>query len=388
MNSSLRLFGLFLALSSAFLSSTAFAQVDRRANFDRWDADKDGRLVRDELPDGVRGNFNRLDADGDGGISREEHDAFVSRLPNGPANREAAANLPATVVATRDIPYAGTDHARQRLDLYLPKEPLSDKLPLIVFIHGGAWQAGDKSGGGRQVADYVATGEYAGASIGYRLSSDAVWPAQIHDCKAAIRWLRGNAEKHGLDPSRIAVMGSSAGGHLVAMLGTSGGIAALEGDLGDFDSADSRVTCVIDFFGPANLLTMGDFPSSIEHNAASSPESRLIGGAIQEHQDRAREASPQTHVTAEDAPFLILHGTEDPLVPYDQSVQLDLALRTAGVESHLVRVEGGGHGFGGPEINARVKAFLERHLWNKTTDISTDPIKVEPRPRPNAAPTR
>ena len=288
--------------------------------------------------------------------------------------------LPENVVAKHDLAYAATEHPRQRLDLYLPKEPRGEKLPLVVFIHGGAWQNGDKAGGAGRVVPYVRSGEFVGASIGYRLSGDAPWPAQIHDCKAAIRWLRGHASQYGIDPDRIAVIGSSAGGHLVAMLGTSGGVEALEGSLGNRTDVSSRVTCVVDEFGPANLLTMGDFPSSIDHNAASSPESKLLGGAVQEQADRAKEASPQTHVTSDDAPFLILHGTEDMVVPYDQSVQFDRALRAAGVESLLIPIEGGGHGgFWSPEVDRRVRAFLDRHLRDADVEISTEPITAAAR---------
>lgn len=353
-----------LAFLCCLIAAVAMAQPDPRENFDRWDRNQDGELSREELPPGVRGNFERLDGDSDGRVSREEHDGFVRRFlmragnPGGNTRR-----VPDGVVATRDVAYAGTEHPRQRLDLYLPKAPANDKLPLVVFIHGGAWQAGDKAGGAGRVLPYVRTGEYAGASIGYRLTGDAGWPAQIHDCKAAIRWLRGTAEEHGIDPDRIAVIGSSAGGHLVAMLGTAGDVEMLEGTLGDFPEVSSGVTCVVDFFGPANLLTMGDFPSSIDHNAADSPESKLLGGPVPKRQDSAREASPQTYVTGDDAPFLILHGTNDRIVPHDQSVQFDKALRAAGVESQLISIEGGGHGgFDSPDTDARVKAFLERHL--------------------------
>jgi len=354
----------YLAVACCWMAAVAMAQPDPRENFDRWDRNQDGTLSREELPPGVRGNFERLDGNSDGRVSREEHDDFVRRVlmrarnPGGNTRR-----VPDDVVAERDIRYAGTEHPRQRLDLYLPKTPANDKLPLVVFIHGGGWQAGDKAGGAGRVLPYVRTGEYAGASIGYRLTGDAGWPAQIHDCKAAIRWLRGTAEEHGIDPDRIAVIGSSAGGHLVAMLGTAGDVDMLEGTLGEFSEVSSGVTCVVDFFGPANLLTMGDFPSSIDRNAANSPEAKLLGGPVPENEDVAREASPQTYVTGDDPPFLILHGTNDRIVPYDQSVQFDKALREAGVESQLISIEGGGHGgFDSPDTDARVKAFLDRHL--------------------------
>lgn len=284
--------------------------------------------------------------------------------------------LPESVRAERDIPYAGTEHARQRLDLYLPKAPQADKLPLVVFIHGGAWLAGDRSGGARQVLQFVESGDYIGASIGYRLSGDATWPAQIHDCKAAIRWLRAHAAEYGIDPDRIAVMGSSAGGHLAALLGTSGDVAAVEGDLGEHDDVSSRVACVVDYFGPADLLTMGDYPSQIDHNSADAPEARLLGGAVQEHKELAREASPVTHVTQDDPPFLILHGTNDMIVPFHQSVELDEKLRESQVESIFIYIEQGGHGFNAPEAEKRVQAFLDKHLRGVESDISSEPVQA------------
>jgi acetyl esterase/lipase len=275
-----------------------------------------------------------------------------------------------------DLPYAGTDHARQRLDLYLPKERKTDKpLPLIAYIHGGAWLGGDKRGAGGQVVRFAASGEYVAASIGYRLSGDAVWPAQIHDCKAAIRWLRANASEYGIDPERIGVMGSSAGGHLVAMLGTSGGVTELEGDLGDADDQSSRVTCVVDEYGPADMLTIGDFPSQLDHKSANSPESRLIGGAILENREAARSASPVAYISKDDPPFLIIHGSNDQVVPYHQSVELDEQLTTAGVPTLFITVDGGGHGgFRSDELSQRVKAFFDLHLLGKEATISEEAI--------------
>ncbi|MGE0171093.1 alpha/beta hydrolase fold domain-containing protein, partial [Nocardioides sp.] len=174
----------------------------------------------------------------------------------------------------------------------LPKKPANDKpLPVIAFIHGGAWRAGDKKGGFTRLREFVESGHYAGVSIGYRLTDQATWPTQIHDCKAAIRWIRGNAKKYNLDPDHIGVIGPSAGGHLVAMLGTSGGVAELEGKLGKYLDQSSKVTCVVDEFGPTELLMMSKFPSRIDHDSPNSPESKLVGGAIQEKKEAARSAS-------------------------------------------------------------------------------------------------
>jgi acetyl esterase/lipase len=213
--------------------------------------------------------------------------------------------------------------------------------------------------------------------VGYRLSGEAVWPAQIHDCKAAIRWIRAHAKEHGLDPERIGVWGSSAGGHLVAMLGTSGGAESLEGILGDHRDQSSRVGCVADYFGPSDLLTIGDHESSIDHNAADSPEAQLIGGAVQKSKDAARAASPITYVSEDDPPFLIVHGTADMTVPFAQSEILAAALKKAGVEVTMVAVDGAGHGFKTPEPDKRVRAFFDRLLRGIDVKVSGERIPAD-----------
>lgn len=266
----------------------------------------------------------------------------------------------------RDVAYVTDGHERQRLDLYLPTKRSAKHLPLIVFIHGGAWQNGDKASGKRFVNDLVASGEFVGASINYRLSHHAIWPAQIHDCKAAIRWLRGNADKYGIDPERIGVIGTSAGGHLVAMLGTTGGVKELEGKLGEHLEQSSRVAAVVDFFGPTELLTMNDFPGKMDHNAPNSPESKLIGGPIQKLKEKTNAASPIHYVSADDATFLMIHGTEDPLVPFDQSRKFDQLLDKTKVPSTLITIEGGGHGrFRLQEVDEIVSKFWNQQLYKR-----------------------
>lgn len=292
----------------------------------------------------------------------------AGRLPEtdqrtGARNNARARNRLAGLKVVKDIPYVNNTNPRQALDLALPPSKSDKPLPVIAFIHGGAWRAGKKDGGLNRIADLVRSRKYAGISIGYRLSDEAKWPAQIHDCKAAIRWIRGNAKKYNLDPNRIAVYGTSAGGHLVAMLGVSGGVKELEGTLGSHTNQSSRVTAVANYFGPSNLLTMGDFPSKMDHNAANSPESLLIGGAIQENKEKANAASPLNYVTSDDAPMLLVHGDADPLVPFNQSEILDAALDRAGVHSVLLKVEGGGHGgFRNAQISQRLSRFLAYYL--------------------------
>ncbi|MBC8125892.1 MAG: alpha/beta hydrolase fold domain-containing protein [Gloeobacteraceae cyanobacterium ES-bin-144] len=339
----------------AILTSVSFLQADP---FNDRDLNKDGKLTPEELPEKIRNNFKRVDKDHDGFISREEDAAARQGMNSNPQK------LPDTVKATLDIPYADTANPAQRLDLYLPVKRASDKpLPVIVFIHGGAWKAGKKADGRASLLPFLTSGEYAAASVEYRLSQEAKWPAQIEDCKAAIRWLKAHAGEHGLDAEKIAVWGTSAGGHLVAMLGVSGGVKELEGTLGKHLDQSSRVTCVADYFGPANLLTMADFPSKIAHNDADSPESLLIGGALQENKDRARSASPVTYVTSDDAPVFIAHGTADRLVPFNQSEVFAATLTAAKVPVYPQTIESGGHGgFEGPRLNARLKVFFDHYL--------------------------
>ena len=262
----------------------------------------------------------------------------------------------------RDLAYVANGHARQNLDLYLPSG--YPQLPLIIWIHGGAFRMGSKEGLEFDAVplEYLALG-YAVASINYRLSQHALFPAQIEDCKAAVRWLRAHAEQYKLDPNRFGVWGPSAGGHLAAMLGTTGAATAFE--VGGHLDVSSRVQAVVDYFGPTDFLQMDDqrLPDGQLHNPPDSPESQLIGGAIQEHRQRVAQANPITYVTNDAPPFLIVHGDCDPLVPYQQSVLLDAALRQAGVPVTFYTVVNAGHGgFTDPRVPELTQAFLAQHL--------------------------
>lgn len=260
-----------------------------------------------------------------------------------------------------DLTYANVGEKELKLDLYWP-EKIEEPTPLVVWIHGGAWRAGDKK---RAPTRMVRQG-YVVASINYRLSQEAIFPAQIHDCKAAIRFLRANAEKYHIDPDHIGVWGSSAGGHLVALLGASGGFKELEGTIGGNLDFSSRVQAVCDFFGPTDFLQMSAQPSRMDHDAADSPESQLVGGPIQQNKDKVAKANPITYLTKDDPPFLILHGDQDPLVPHHQSVILNEALQKVGVTVTFHTVKGAGHGFRNrPEVDEMVNAFFGKHLKNE-----------------------
>jgi acetyl esterase/lipase/esterase/lipase superfamily enzyme len=270
--------------------------------------------------------------------------------------REKPARAPAGATVVRDLEYGWAPGGiTLKLDLYRPDPPGPTPRPLVVWIHGGGWTSGSKAN--PRAARLVARG-YVVASIRYRLSHEAVFPAQIHDCKAAIRWLRANAGKYGIDPERIGAWGSSAGGHLVALLGTSGSVASLEGTTNTV-RASSRVRAVVDFCGPADLSALR---RPVDRETAKGAVVRLLGGTPEEKPELAALASPVSHVTEDDAPFLIVHGRDDRTVPPEQSEKLHETLVGAGVDSTLKLLDGVGHGIRGKEADRAVDAFLDRHL--------------------------
>lgn len=281
-----------------------------------------------------------------------------------PAFAQKGPKLPEGTAEHRNLSYGTAHKERNTLDLFVPK---SEKpVPLIVWVHGGAWSAGSKDGG-NPAMKFLEQG-YAVASINYRLSQHAVYPAQIQDCKEAIRFLRANAKKYNLNPDKFGAWGSSAGGHLVALLGTSAGAKdLLLADSPHKDVSDA-VQCVIDFFGPTDLLKMGaqaGAKSKFDHDSPNSPESKLVGGAIQQNKEKAEKANPITYVSKASAPFLIVHGDADPLVPLGQSELLNDALKKAGVPVELVTLKGAGHGgaqFNAKDVQAKCEAFFEKHL--------------------------
>jgi acetyl esterase/lipase len=274
-----------------------------------------------------------------------------------PPGSPSTPTFPPGTAIHRDLAYVEGGHALQKLDLYLPGG--TGPWPLVVYVHGGAFRAGDKS---RFPTEPLELG-YALASVNYRLSGDAPAPAQIVDCKTAVRWLRANAARYRLDPDRFAALGESAGGNLVALLGTTGGVAELEA--GAHRDVSSRVKAVVDLFGPTDFLQMDAhrLPDGMVHDAADSPESVLVRGPIQERKAEVARVNPVTYVSGDDAPFLIVHGDRDPLVPHHQSELLAAALEKAGVPVTFHTVKGGGHGgFADPRVPELTRAFLGEHL--------------------------
>jgi acetyl esterase/lipase len=239
-----------------------------------------------------------------------------------------------------------------RLDLYLPEKE-EGALPLVVWVHGGAWMAGSKEN--PRSALVLLSHGFAVASVSYRLSQVATFPAQIEDCKAAIRWLRAHAPEYKINRDRIGVWGPSAGGHLAALLGTSG--HQKEWDVGELLEFSSAVQAVCDWFGPTDFLRMDDQPGAMVHLSANSPESRLIGGDVREQPGRVAAANPITFITESCPPFLILHGREDRTVIPSQSALLHEALQKAGVSSRLILLDDAGHG--GRAFDEQVPAVME-----------------------------
>lgn len=280
---------------------------------------------------------------------------LVLALPLLPLLPGQAQNAPQIDVAYGNDP-------EQKLDIYLPARTQA-KSPVILFVHGGGWSGGNKRDFGT-LAQGAANNGYVGISVGYRLAKadKNKYPAQLDDVQRAVRWVRANAEQYGIDPQRIGAFGASAGGHLVAFLGTRDTRDNSDTALARYSS---RVQAVVDLFGPSDLASqkpVSDLAKNIVVN--------FIGKTPDEAPDVYKDASPLLFVTKTSAPTLIFHGTADPLVPIDQSQVLYDALQKSGVESEFVKFEGEGHGFRKPENNAalfqKTLAFFNKHL-NKAT---------------------
>jgi acetyl esterase/lipase len=279
-----------------------------------------------------------------------------------------------------DQSYADNSNPKQMLDLYLPRKRSSDQpLPVVVFIHGGGWIHGDRIGAAAGAITLSRTGDYAAVSVGYRLTNEARWPEQIYDCKAAIRWIRGHAKEYHLDGDHIAAWGSSAGGHLSSLLGTSGDVKELEGKEGSFTTQSSRVACVVNLCGPQ------DFTKALMFDREGKPVVKdeavigLLGGTYEEKHAEAVAASPLTYVTKDDPPFLNAQGTKDQRVAYGNAEWIHSALSKVGVPSLLIPITDGGHGsVSNPELKKRAEQFLGMHLRGIKAEIDTTPIPALP----------
>lgn len=342
----------------------------------REDTNQDGKVPRAEFKGPPR-LFERFDRNGDDVLTQED---FVEP-PNRNRQRD---NIPADVEVLRDVVF-GTGGGRDlNMHIVLPKERSSKPAPAFVWIHGGGWMGGTKEGGLGAVGPFVRKG-FVGATIEYRLSGEAPFPAQIEDCKCAIRYLRAHADKYNIDPERIAVGGSSAGGHLVALLGTSGGVQELEGT-GGWPEQSSSVQAVLDLYGPTDFQLFVTTAGYESHNKDGSPESRLLGGgAVLPQTEALQRVNPITYIDKDDPPFLIIHGSKDATVPPNQSQVLHAALQKAGVPSQLHIIDGAGHGgpqFGEPQIQKMKEEFLLQLIEKREADSlaeSADPVQPNTR---------
>ncbi|MBI4305038.1 MAG: alpha/beta hydrolase [Chloroflexi bacterium] len=247
----------------------------------------------------------------------------VSDLPTPVTQRDG-------VLVYRDMPYVANGHPRQKLDVYVPE---GQDLGLIVYFHGGGWRGGSKADDASQIVNLFARG-HAVASVGYRLSQDAVFPAQVEDAKAAVRWLRAHAAELGVDSDRFVAMGISSGGAMAALLGTTGDVD--EFDVGEYLATSSRVQSVVAIAGYYDLLQ----PDILEMYGTGYLEP-LVGGPLPEHSERLSAVSPITYVTEDDPPFLMVHGELDEVHPLHQAEILEASLAGAGIPATLYVLPGG-----------------------------------------------
>lgn len=260
---------------------------------------------------------------------------------------------PFGVTVLKDIEYVPGGGSLQSLDLYLPAAT-GRAVPLVVFIHGGGWHSGSKDG---CPAQFMAEHGYTVASINYRLLPDAIFPAQIEDCRAALRFLRAHAAEYGINPDKVAACGGSAGAHLASLLGTAAAADFSTVPAGVLDDASIRVQCVIDRYGPADFTLGGKVPAKLKLLGSCASETEALA--------KGRWASPVTYVSSSTPPFRIEHGDADKSVALEQSHAMLATLQAAGVEATLTVMPGAGHAgaafFTKENQNAELE-FLNRHL--------------------------
>ncbi len=259
------------------------------------------------------------------------------------------------------------------MDVAFPKQSNNQPLPAVVYIHGGGWVIGDRRIGTGLILQY-AQGGYFAATIEYRLADVAPFPAAVHDCKAAIRFLRANAQKLGIDPDRIGVFGRSSGAHLAGLIAFSGNDEALEGDLEPADIS-SQVRCVVTSSARVEFMTLS------ERQNPDGPEERFLGTDPETFVANAEAASLLTYIDPDDPPILLLHGTADRVVPFEQARMFRSALEEAGIESKFLFVEDGAHTNLGSEARIATAEWLDAHLAGHATTIVRARETTRGRPR-------
>ncbi|HEY5371105.1 MAG TPA: alpha/beta hydrolase [Hanamia sp.] len=276
----------------------------------------------------------------------------------------------------KDVNYAGGDaKVYHDLDIYLPEKP-QPSYPVVVVIYGSAWFGDNLKGMAMQtLGKPLVDAGFAVVTPNHRSSKDSVFPAQINDIKAAIRFVRANAAKYQFDTSFVAITGFSSGGHLAALAGTSGGVKNytvgkvtqdIEGTVGPNTNFSSNVDAVVDWFGPTDVRVIDSCRTGAGTVTPNSPEAILIGGPIKDNPDKCALVNPITYVNAGDPPFLIFHGDKDPLVPICQSEMLNAALQKAKVSSQFIIVPGGQHGPG----------VMEEKYYKVMVDFFNEQLKL------------
>jgi acetyl esterase/lipase len=259
-----------------------------------------------------------------------------------------------------DIVYATVGGHRLALDLYMPTGV--DNPPLIVWVHGGRWMLGDRS---EVPVIFVAQG-IATASLDFRQSTDARFPAMVHDIKAAIRFLRAKAPDYGYLTDRMAIGGTSSGAHLAALVGVTNGHAALEGTVGDHPDQPSDVHAILSYYGASNLTSILAQTTPEGLSVREPALEALLGALPEQERNMARLASPVMHVDRSAPPLMLLHGDRDPQMPINQSYELEAAYKSIGLDVHFDVVPGAVHGgeddFFSEERNAQAVQFLRRTI--------------------------
>jgi acetyl esterase/lipase len=259
----------------------------------------------------------------------------------------------------KDIPYANVEGVQLALDIHMPAGV--SRPPLLVWVHGGAWSAGTKAQFPKELVDRG----FAVASLDFRQTTQAPFPANVYDIKAAIRFLRAKADSYGYAAEKIAIGGASSGAHLAALVGVTNGDAALEGKEGAYLTQSSSVQAIVSYFGASNLTTILAQSTPFGLKVREPALERLLGASPDKAKELAKQASPVTHVARTDPPLLLFHGDQDPQMPINQSLELQGAYQAAGLDVDLFVVHGAAHGgdafFSGERLD-RAVAFLKRTI--------------------------
>lgn len=282
-----------------------------------------------------------------------------------------------------DISYTSSDNPRHRLDVYVPERPNYIPMPVVIYIHGGNWQEGDKSEAAQRMVPLLRQGDYAVVAINYRLTDEAQWPAPLHDVKAAIRWTRAQADRYHFDVQRIALWGREAGGLLALVSGMSNHAPDMAGNLGPYTHIRSDVSAVVNYYGVSDINALLKQSSTIDRASAQAPEALLIGGGIQQHSDIASAASAVHYIRASAPPVLSVHGNLDQQVPVAQSQRLHQRLNDYGIENYLVTLLGEGQGDANEvlsdspwgQADERAQTFLDRILLGHAEQVNVSAIE-------------